>query len=233
MRGRMAGMVALAWAKRQIKGMDLNPTTVAVGVVALGVASAAASWAEARRTAGVLKMTAATGYLGLALMGGALGTGYGRAILAALILCWIGDLLLIAPGRGAAFLGGLGSFLVGHLAFAWAFHVHGVDYGWLTAGGVAASTVGLSVSRWLAAHDVPQNMKTHVGLYIGAITVMVAMAVGSYGADAAWVIPVGAVTFMASDLFVARERFVVSSPMNVSLGLPLYFLAQVLLALSV
>lgn len=157
MRGRMAGMVALAWAKRQIKGMDLNPTTVAAGVVALGVASAAASWAEARRTAGVLKMTAATGYLGLALMGGALGTGYGRAILAALILCWIGDLLLIAPGRGAAFLGGLGSFLVGHLAFAWAFHVHGVDYGWLTAGGVAASTVGLSVSRWLAAHDVPEH----------------------------------------------------------------------------
>ncbi len=63
-------MVARAWAKRQIKGMDLSPTTVAAGVVALGATSAAASWAEARRTAGVLKMTAATGYLGLALGAG-------------------------------------------------------------------------------------------------------------------------------------------------------------------
>jgi uncharacterized membrane protein YhhN len=39
--------------------------------------------------------------------------------------------------------------------------------------------------------------------------------------------------FMASDVFVARERFVRSSPVNTTAGLPLYFLGQVLLALTV
>jgi uncharacterized membrane protein YhhN len=207
--------------------------TLIVLVIVLAVTSAAATAAGAVRSGAVLKMTAATGYLALALAGGALDTGYGRTLLIALLLCWLGDLLLVTPGRGPAFLGGLASFLVGHLAFAWAFHLRGVDYLWFSAGGVAAGAVGLGVARWLAAHDVPPRLRVPVGLYIAAIAVMVAAAVGTHGAEAAWIIPVGAAAFMASDVLVARERFVVSSPANVAVGLPLYFAAQVLLALSV
>ena len=111
-------MVAPARQIRQINDMESQLMALAAGVVVLGLASAGASAAGTRKTAGVLKMAAATGYVALAVAGGATGTGYGQAVLAALLLCWLGDLLLIAPGRGAAFLGGLASFLVGHVAFA-------------------------------------------------------------------------------------------------------------------
>jgi len=213
--------------------MEANLTTLCALVVILGFGSAAASAFDVRRTAATLKMTAATGYLAVAFVGGAFDTGYGRALFTALLLCWIGDLLLIRPGRGAAFLGGLASFLMGHLAFAWAFKVRGVDYAWMSVGFIVAAFAGLLVSRWLAKHDVPERMKSPVGLYIGAIAVMIGMSVGTFAVDAAWVVPVGAATFMISDIFVARERFVVSSPVNVTIGLPLYFIAQMLLALSV
>jgi uncharacterized membrane protein YhhN len=43
----------------------------------------------------------------------------------------------------------------------------------------------------------------------------------------------GAVLFAASDLFVARDRFVRPGLANRALGLPLYYAAQVLLALAV
>jgi uncharacterized membrane protein YhhN len=46
-------------------------------------------------------------------------------------------------------------------------------------------------------------------------------------------VPSGAVAFLASDVVVARERFVHTSPWNTGVGLPLYFLAQTLLALSI
>jgi len=228
-----ASMVARGRSMHQIRGMELNLTTLVVAILVMAIGSAAASARSAPKVAAGLKMIAATGYVGLALAGGASDTGYGRAMLAALCLCWVGDLLLIAPGRGPAFLGGLGTFLAGHLAFAWAFQIRGTELAWVSMGGIVALVVGLGVLRWLAAHDVPERMKAPVGLYVGAITAMVAMSVGTYGVDGTWIIPAGAVAFMASDIFVARERFVVSSPVNVSLGLPLYFLAQVLLALSV
>jgi hypothetical protein len=43
----------------------------------------------------------------------------------------------------------------------------------------------------------------------------------------------GSVLFYLSDLFVARQKFVVSEFVNILLGLPLYFLAQILIASSI
>jgi hypothetical protein len=43
----------------------------------------------------------------------------------------------------------------------------------------------------------------------------------------------GAVLFALSDVFVARDRFVHSGFANRQWGLPLYFLAQLILAASV
>jgi hypothetical protein len=45
----------------------------------------------------------------------------------------------------------------------------------------------------------------------------------------AWLVP-GAFLFWASDLFVARQRFLVPTPVNRYVGLPLYYAAQVVLA---
>jgi uncharacterized membrane protein YhhN len=43
----------------------------------------------------------------------------------------------------------------------------------------------------------------------------------------------GAIGFLASDVAVARERFVARSPWNQRWGLPLYYASQLLLASTV
>ena len=62
------------------------------------------------------------------------------------------------------------------------------------------------------------------------ISVMVATAFGTNATDPDIRIPIAAVVFAASDLFVARQRFVFSSRVNRLLGLPLYFIAQTIFA---
>ena len=180
-----------------------------------------------------LKMAAATGYLLLAWQAGATDTPYGRVLLAGLCLCWLGDLLLIPRGDGPAFLGGLASFLMGHVAYAAAFLVAGVAWGWTLGAGLPAVLVAAAILQWLWRAELSRRMRGPVVAYVLAITAMVSLAWGAAGAGAPWLIPVGAVAFMASDVFVARERFVRPSRWNTRLGLPLYFLAQALLALSV
>jgi uncharacterized membrane protein YhhN len=76
-------------------------------------------------------------------------------------------------------------------------------------------------------------MKIPVIAYIVVISVMVILAFGTINGARNWLIPIGATLFFVSDLFVARNRFVSPGIVNPSLGLPLYYTAQVLLALSV
>ena len=205
----------------------------ASAIVATSVVSALGHVSKRPRLAAALKMTAATGYLALALGGGAIGTVYGRVILLALALCWVGDLLLVQPGSGRLFLGGLASFLLGHVAYAVAFVTGGVSESWAATGAIGATAVGGVVLWWLWRHQLAEPMRGPVIAYVAAISVMVALSWGAAGAGAGWLVPVGAMSFMASDVLVARERFVRSSPVNTTVGLPLYFLAQVLLALTV
>jgi uncharacterized membrane protein YhhN len=212
---------------------DLSPAAAVLvaTVMTLGTASALAHLRRPRLAA-VLKMGAASGYLALALVEGAAASAYGRVLLMGLALCWLGDLLLIPEGKGPTFLGGLGSFLLGHVAYGVAFVVAGVSAPRVAAAGVPVLLVGLVILRWLWAHGLPVTMRGPVVAYVVAISAMVALAWGAAGVDASPVVPAGAVAFMASDVFVARERFVTASPWNTGLGLPLYFLAQALLALS-
>jgi uncharacterized membrane protein YhhN len=177
-----------------------------------------------------LKMLASTGFIAVALSVGALSDPYGQIVLVALVLSWIGDLLLTFASRGA-FLGGLVAFLFGHVAYSVAFGTLGVDP---VVGGISTVTIAIIavfIWRWLAPHV--GDMAAPVAAYIVVISVMVVLAFGSYGEGATWLIPVGATLFFASDLFVARNQFVASDTVNRVWGLPLYYFAQVLLALSV
>jgi uncharacterized membrane protein YhhN len=76
-------------------------------------------------------------------------------------------------------------------------------------------------------------MRAPVYAYVAVIGVMVASAVGAFGAGGGAVLLGGALGFFASDLAVARERFVAPSPTNQLWGLPLYYASQLLLACSV
>ncbi len=177
------------------------------------------------------KPLASTGFVAAALMQGALGSDYGRLVLGALLLSWVGDVCLLSRRR-AWFLAGLLAFLLAHVAFGVAFWRHGVHLGWTI--GAAALLLGplLVVRHWLRPY-LTMQMRDPVGAYIVVITGMVALAIGATAAGGSVRIAAGALAFYLSDLAVARERFVHSELANRFWGLPLYYGAQLLLASTV
>lgn len=180
----------------------------------------------------VAKPLAATIFVVAALDAGALATPYGRAVLAALALSWLGDVLLLPRRSPRVFQAGVTSFLLGHLAFVAAFAVRGLEAvaGWITLA-VLALPLALAL-RWLRPH-VPVNMRIAVGAYMAVITAMVACAVATVAHAGNPAIAVGAAMFYVSDLSVARDRFVAEAFANRLWGLPLYFAAQLVLASTV
>jgi uncharacterized membrane protein YhhN len=177
-----------------------------------------------------VKAGASAGFVATAVAAGAADSGYGRWVLAALVLGWVGDVALV-PADRRWFLTGLVAFLLSHLAYAAAFLVLGVAA--LPAGAAAASAavVAVAVARWLWPH-LPAEMRGPVIAYIVVISAMVAAAWGARAGDARALVVAGAMAFYVSDLFVARDRFVDPGFVNRLLGLPLYYAAQVMLAIS-
>ena len=175
----------------------------------------------------LFKMAASTGFIAIALSVGGLSNTYGRIVLVALVFSWAGDLLLTFTSR-PAFLGGLVTFLLGHVAYSIAFGVLGVNAAIAAAAAIAMTIIGFFIWRWLGPHV--GDMTGPVVAYVVVITVMVVMAFAAFGAGATVLIPIGAVLFYASDIAVARNQFVAPGVVNRMWGLPLYYLAQVLLA---
>jgi uncharacterized membrane protein YhhN len=183
------------------------------------------------RLRAVSKTLASTGFLGTALTAGALESPYGWAVLSALFLSWWGDVFLLGRSKGM-FLAGLVSFLLGHVAFGAAFVVRGVDPVAALATAGAALLPAVAVWHWLRTH-LETGMRTPVRAYVVVISTMVALSVGTTALlGNAW-ITVGAVMFYLSDLAVARDRFVAPGFTNRVWGLPLYYGAQLILALTV
>lgn len=203
-----------------------------IAVLFVAVFTSALLWAEVAASPSLrwFKMLASTGFIAVALSAGALSSSYGKVVLVALGLSWIGDLLLTFSSR-QAFLGGLVAFLLGHVAYSVAFGSLGVNPVVGVIAAVVIAGIAIFVWRWLAPHV--GDMTAPVIAYVVVISVMVVLAFGTFGNGATWLIPVGATLFFASDLFVARNQFVAPGIVNRVWGLPLYFLAQVLLALSV
>jgi uncharacterized membrane protein YhhN len=201
----------------------------AVGCALAVVGLVAADRAGSRMGVWVAKPLASTGFLLVALARGAQETTYGRWVLLGLALGWLGDVLLIPKGARAAFAAGLGSFLLGHLAFAAGFVSRGQALAGLAAGLAFALVSAAPLLRWLMPH-VPASLKGPVLAYFAVISAMVATACGASAATGAWAMALGAIGFAVSDVTVARERFVTHSPWNGGLGLPLYYASQLILA---
>lgn len=216
------------------------PVLTAVFCLLAGAAAAVTEVLGRRHEAGVLKMLAATAYLVFALALGAESTAYGRLVLTALTLSWIGDLFLIGTGR--FFLAGLASFLLAHIAYISAFLVRGVDPISTVAGAGIMLIVGLGVMRWLRREELPRPYVAPVAGYVVAIGGMVALALGAGwpdliagGADAVTgrSLTLGAGAFAVADILVARHRFVRAESWNRLVGVPLYLAGQLLLASTV
>jgi uncharacterized membrane protein YhhN len=181
-----------------------------------------------RRSEWVFKPVAATAFVAAGLAWGGADSRFGLALVIGLGLSWWGDVLLIPKDR-RAFLAGLVAFLLGHLAYATAFALRGVEPAWVAGGALAAGAVAVPVLRWLLPHVEPP-MKAPVLAYVTVISAMVALSLGTVAAHGNPWIAVGAIAFFASDLAVARDQFVRREWWNKLWGLPLYFGAQLVLA---
>lgn len=190
-----------------------------------------AEWRGSRGGRIVFKLAASTAFLLVAWRAGALESGYGRAILLALALSWVGDALLLST-RSRGFLAGIGAFLLAHLVFASAFARLPMLGPALLAGGIGVGVAGAGVLAWLwpRLHGAYRGA---VAAYVATIVAMVTCAVGASAAVGDVRLAVAALAFAASDVAVARNRFVAPGFVNRAWGQPLYYLAQLLFALSV
>lgn len=179
----------------------------------------------------VAKLAASTGFVWVAVSLGAMESGYGRWVLAALVLGWLGDALLL--GRAPwTFLGGLAAFLLAHGLFATAFAQGALAVGAMGIASAVAILFGAAVLHWVLPHT-PADFKLPVVAYLVVILGMDVVAAGHAFAQAHWAVLLGAVLFTASDLAVARDRFVCEAYVNRLWGWPAYFVAQLVLAWSV
>jgi uncharacterized membrane protein YhhN len=198
----------------------------------LAAAVAALLWAElksSRLAVWLIKPIASTLFLVTALLAGALASSYGRLILLGLLFSWLGDVLLI-PKRQLFFILGLGSFLLAHVAFSGAFLLRPLEVLPLTFVATSTVVVAIIILRWLWPH-LSHNFRPAVVSYLAAISLMVVLASGTIAAAGPQLL-IGAVMFAVSDIFVARDRFVSPSVANRLWGLPLYYSAQLIFALS-
>jgi uncharacterized membrane protein YhhN len=208
---------------------------VATAVCALACAVLVSAEVRGDRTlrAGA-KLVASAAFISIVLTAGAAST-YARWTLVALVLGGLGDAFLLGASR-RTFLAGLVAFLLGHLAFVVAFATVVSPPGWPSAASWAIAPVVLAAAlalRWLWPHA--GAMRGPVVGYVVVITMMViaALAVARAGelpVHPRQLIAVGALAFFASDLAVARDRFVVKAVINKAWGLPAYYLGQVCLA---
>lgn len=152
-------------------------------------------------------------------------------LLIALGLSVLGDVLLVPKGSKRVFQLGLVSFLLAHVMFVPAFIVRGVDWSVVVVVSAVLLLPLVLVLRWLRAH-VRGGLWPAVVAYVVVVTGMLAVATGAaaHGQTAPHGVSMalffGAFCFWASDLTVARERFVVHSFVNRLFGIPLYFFAQ-------
>ncbi|HAR97924.1 MAG TPA: lysoplasmalogenase [Syntrophus sp. (in: bacteria)] len=161
---------------------------------------------------------------------------YFYLILTGLVLCFAGDICLAFFFNRRVFAAGLAFFLTGHLAYIAAFFIAaGVNAGtWVSV--AAVSFISLYVFVRLRPHL--GSMAGPVIAYVAIISLMVVGAASlavrpDFSVQARALVMAGSILFYASDLFVARHRFVKKSISNRYAGLPMYYAAQFMLAFSV
>jgi uncharacterized membrane protein YhhN len=196
----------------------------------MAAAIASALLDDTRQTLSRLfKMVASTAVIGLVFVLSPDRSVYLTLIVAALAASWIGDLALSYDGR-LPFVIGLVAFAGAHVAYIAAFFARSaMDITTLIVAGVAMAVFAVVVVRWLSPHR-PAELKIPIIVYVVIISVMVAAAFATNATVPDIWIPIAAVAFAASDLFVARQRFVTPSRVNRIVGLPLYFVAQTIFA---
>lgn len=201
---------------------------------AFAVAALANWWAVAVRRRSVVlvaKPVALLALIAVALVGGAADTAAGRWFLVALALCLAGDVFLLGESE-RAFMGGLSSFLLGHLAYVVVFVSLGLaEPAWGLIGLMALLAVVIATRQ-----VIPAAHKEGGAVLAGAVTaymlVIGAMVIAAW-MTGEWLVGLGATTFMVSDTVLAMAKFV-RRPAAADLAVMVtYHLGQALIVLGV
>jgi uncharacterized membrane protein YhhN len=122
-----------------------------------------------------------------------------------LVLSLAGDVFLLGPESW--FVGGLASFLLGHIAYVVALQQAPRSIPW-TLVGVAVVLVAIAtIGRRIIGGVKASGQSEMVGPVFAYLVVISAMVVSAFGTAAPWAI-VGATLFYASDAILAWNRFV-------------------------
>jgi uncharacterized membrane protein YhhN len=148
-----------------------------------------------------------------------------------LVCSLAGDVCLMLDDRDERlFVAGLASFLVGHLAYIAGLAAAGVEGGPLAVGAAVVLVLIVAVAPRIVrgARRTDPALGLPVLVYIMAISVMVAFAIGS-------TVPVailGAGLFYVSDFTIGWSRFITAFPGHRLVIITTYHAAQIFLVLS-
>jgi uncharacterized membrane protein YhhN len=187
------------------------------------------------------KPTASLAFIAVALLARSSGEpptptwrDYQLYVIVGLVLGGVGDVALLGKSS-RAFLAGLAAFLFGHIAYVVAFAQLAPPGSWLDVRALVPVAAGGGALAYLWPYL--GTMRVPVIAYVLAIVTMVAAAlaaarVATVPHASRVLLLVGAALFFASDLAVARDRFLGASFVNRAWGLPAYFAGQLLIAWS-
>lgn len=200
----------------------MNPTAVLIACVA-GGAMLVDWWAvhgSRGQVENVAKPAVMVGLIGVALAADLDPTSAQPWIVAALALGLAGDVFLLP--RIDRFIEGLGSFLLGHLAYLVAFGL-----AWSPNPLIAVGPVGIVVLLRVVGIDIVRSVTSSslrwpVTAYI-AVTVAIVLLGTATGR---WLVALGALAFASSDGVLGSDRFVRPAPHRRHVVHILYHLGQ-------
>lgn len=203
-------------------------TSLLVAMVFCAVIDWWARWRHREGVEVVSKPLTTVLVIALALVAGA-DTVQTVIAVVALLLCLVGDVVLMPVFDN--FVLGLGSFLLGHVAFVALFIRYGLDVWWMGAFAVGltvllVATAGRRIVAGAGRHH--PALRLPVGAYLAVISAMTIVG----WSTGRWLVVAGTALFVTSDSILGWARFVASQAwMSVTIMIT-YHGAIALLALS-
>lgn len=151
------------------------------------------------------------------------------AFLVGLALSLAGDVFLMLPSD--AFVAGLASFLLAHVAYIVGFALAGASGSWMGLGLVLVAIGGSTLGRFIVATVRASEHRKLAGPVAAYMTVISAMVVLAFGSKGGFAIA-GALLFYCSDALIAWDRFVAPKTWARPAIMITYHLAQAGLVLS-
>ena len=218
------------------------PPTILYGIAWIGLTLSLTLYGELKQNTVlplIFKPLASFGFIGIAWMGElSLSSGYGLALICAFILSTVGDIVLIRQDNLGLALG-LSAFLLAHVAYIWAGltdDFYPLD--WTFQSGIRLSVLLVSfllIGRMIYLffkEDIPPKLQIPSLTYIMVIGLMMTSILECAWQNQNMLMAGGALCFWCSDISVAHARFKKAGFLNRLWGLPLYYLAQILFALT-